>query len=147
MRISDACTRLEDGMAVAALYLCLIAHLADLKRHNQKWRVYSSSLIKENRWRAQRYGLDQGLVDFGQREVKSWPTLIEEIEDLLMPQAERLGCVSELSHLRTIYNRGTSAHGQLRVYREAISQGADQREALREVVQWLMTETLCDLEA
>ena len=66
MRISDTCTRLEDGMAVAALYLCLISYLAELKKHNQKWRVYSSSLIKENRWRAQRYGLDEGLVDLGQ---------------------------------------------------------------------------------
>ena len=146
MRISDACTRLEDGMAVAALYLCLIGHLADLKRHNQKWRVYSSALIKENRWRAQRYGLDQGLVDFGKREVKSWPVLIEEFETLLMPQAERLGCVDELTHLRTIYHRGTSAHGQLKTYQEAIARGADQSEALREVVKWLMNETLCGLK-
>ena len=146
MRISDTCTRLEDGMAVAALYLCLIGHLADLKRHNQKWRVYSSSLIKENRWRAQRYGLDQGLVDFGRRQVTSWPVLIEELETLLMPQAERLGCVAELSHLRTIYNRGTSAHGQLRVFYEALEGGADHQEALFEVLQWLMTETLSHLD-
>ena len=133
-------------MAVAALYLCLIGHLADLKRHNQKWRVYSSSLIKENRWRAQRYGLDQGLVDFGRRQVTSWPVLIEELETLLMPQAERLGCVAELSHLRTIYNRGTSAHGQLRIYYEALEGGADHQEALFEVLQWLMTETLSHLD-
>ena len=86
-------------------------------------------------------------MDFGQRAVKSWPTLIEEIENLLMPQAEQLGCVPELSHLRTIYNRGTSAHGQLRVYKEALARGANHREALHEVVQWLMSETLRDLEA
>ena len=146
MRISDTCTRLEDGMAVAALYLCLIGHLADLKRNNQKWRLYSSALIKENRWRAQRYGLDEGLVDFGQRAVKSWPVLIEEIETLLMPQAERLGCVDELRHLRTIYNRGTSAHGQLRTYYQAKEDGADEQEALREVIFWLMRETLADLD-
>ncbi len=146
MRIADACTRLEDGMAVAALYLCLIGHLNDLKRHNQRWRVYSSSLIKENRWRAQRYGLDEGLVDLGQRQVKSWPRLIEEFEDLLSPQAEKLGCLTELRHLRTIYNRGTSAHGQLRVYREAIAQGADEKEALKEVIMWLIKETVSDLD-
>ena len=131
MRIADACTRLEDSMAVAALYLCLIGHLNELKHQNQKWRIYSSSLIKENRWRAQRYGLDEGLVDLGQRQVKSWPRLIEEFEELLSPQAEKLGCLNELKHLRTIYNRGTSAHGQVRVYKEALAGGANEKEALR----------------
>ena len=146
MRISDTCTRLEDAMAVAALYLCLIGHLADLKKHNQKWRIYSSSLIKENRWRAQRYGLDEGLVDFGQRCVKPWSVLIEEFESLLLPQAEKLGCINELRHLRTIYHRGTSAHGQLKVYHQALADGADQKEALKEVIFWLMKETLSDLD-
>lgn len=141
MRISDTCTRLEDGMAVAAMYLCLIGHLADLKRRNQKWRVYSSSLIKENRWRAQRYGLDEGLVDFGRKRVISWPQLIDEFEQLLAPQAEKLGCVDELHHLRTIYNRGTSAHGQLKVYYDAIEQGASPDEALHDVTRWLIKET------
>lgn len=146
MRISDACTRLDDSMAVAALYLCLIGYLSDLKRHNQKWRIYSSSLIKENRWRAQRYGLDQGLVDFGQRKVIPWIQLIDDFENLLSPQAERLGCTNELRHLRTIYNRGTSAHGQLKVYHDAISNGADETEALREVIFWLIKETVSHLD-
>ena len=142
LRIPDTCTRLEDGVAVAALYLCLMSYLADLKKHNQKWRVYSSSLIKENRWRAQRYGLDEGIVDLGQRVVKPWSTLIDEFENLLEPHAERLDCLDELRHLRTIYNRGTSAHNQLRVYHEARAAGADDTEALKQVVQWLIAATV-----
>ena len=142
MRISDTCTRLEDGMAVAALYLCLISYLTDLKHHNQKWRVYSNSLIKENRWRAQRYGLDEGLVDLSRKTVVPWSQLVDELEELLEPHAERLGCLDELRHLRTIYHRGTSAHGQRKVYQAAIESGATQQEALVEVTKWLITETV-----
>jgi len=142
MRISDTCTRLEDGMAVAALYLCLISYLTELKKNNQKWRVYSSSLIKENRWRAQRYGLDEGLVDLGQRIVKPWSLLINEFEQILEPHAERLGCLDELRHLRTIHHRGTSAHSQIKIYQDAINDGASEQEALHEVVQWLISETV-----
>jgi glutamate---cysteine ligase / carboxylate-amine ligase len=142
MRISDVCTRLEDGMAVAAFYLCLISHLERLKRRNQKWRVYSSALIRENRWRAQRYGLDEGLVDLGRQEIVSWTELIDEIEDLLIEDAERLGCVKELKHLHTILARGTSAHKQVEVYQSAIGAGVHEEEALREVTRMLMRETL-----
>ena len=86
MCITDVCTRLDDTVAIAAFYVSLASRLQRLRRQNQKWRVYSGSLIKENRWRAQRYGLDQGLVDFGQRKLVEWKVLIEELIQLVMPQ-------------------------------------------------------------
>src|SRR5262249_26238005 len=63
MRIPDICTSLDDGVTIAALYRCLLRMLWRLKRDNQRWRIYARMLIKENRWRAQRYGVDEGLVD------------------------------------------------------------------------------------
>src|SRR3546814_17794533 len=60
MRIADVCTNLQDGLAVAALYASLLRMLYILKRNNQRWRKYSNMLIDENRWRAQRYGMDDG---------------------------------------------------------------------------------------
>ena len=56
MRITDVCTRLDDAIAVAALYRCLVRMLTRLRRANQRWRDYSTFLINENRWLAQRYG-------------------------------------------------------------------------------------------
>ncbi|MBV9523237.1 MAG: carboxylate-amine ligase, partial [Alphaproteobacteria bacterium] len=58
MRIPDICTRLDDGIAIAALYRCILRMLWRLKRQNQRWRIYARMLINENRWRAQRYGID-----------------------------------------------------------------------------------------
>jgi len=60
MRITDSCTTLEDSLSIAALFRCLLRMLWRLKRENQRWRIYARMLVDENRWRAQRYGIDQG---------------------------------------------------------------------------------------
>ena len=49
-----------------------------LRTRNQRWRIYDRFLIGENRWRAQRYGVTEGLIDFGANEIvpfpSSWPS-------------------------------------------------------------------------
>jgi carboxylate-amine ligase len=147
MRIPDICTRLEDGIAVAALYACILSMLQRLRRSNQRWRSYSNMLIQENRWRAQRYGFDEGLVDFGLGKIGDFDGLLEEILELTAPDQERLNCARECAHARTILQRGTSAHHQLRVYYEALGQGADKDAALKAVVDWLVSETVVGLDA
>src|SRR5690606_35283232 len=82
LRIPDICTTARDGFSVAAIYLCLLRMLWRLKRDNQRWRRYANLLINENRWRAQRYGFDAGLVDFGKGEIVPYSQLLEEIISL-----------------------------------------------------------------
>ena len=141
MRITDVCTRVDDAIAVAALYMCLLRMLYRLKKENQRWRQYSSMLIEENRWRAQRYGLDEGLVDFGKGEIVPCTRLLGEIQELIREDADALGCTGEIGHLETIIKDGTSAHRQLAVYSVALSRGASREEALIEVVDRLIEET------
>jgi carboxylate-amine ligase len=145
LRIPDICTRLDDGIAIAALYRCLLRMLWRLRISNQRWRRYSHMLINENRWRAQRYGLDEGLVDFGKGEVVPVADLLEEIIALTREDAEALGCVAEVERARDIIRRGTSAHRQLAVYRAAVEAGSAREEALRRVVDWLIEETVAGL--
>jgi carboxylate-amine ligase len=142
MRITDICTRLEDGIAVAALYRCLLRMLWRLKRNNQRWRIYARMLVNENRWRAERYGIDEPLVDYGKRELVPYPALLEEILALVAEDAAHFDCRAEIAHARRIVERGTSAHAQRLVYNEAIAAGADKTEALRGVVDWLVAETV-----
>ncbi len=65
MRSTDIATRLDDGITLAAFYVSLLSMLWRLRQDNQRWRVYSRMLIKENIWRAQRYGISESLIDFG----------------------------------------------------------------------------------
>jgi carboxylate-amine ligase len=101
MRITDCCTTLEDALSIAALFRCLLRMLWRLKRENQRWRLYARMLIDENRWRAQRYGFDQGLVDFGRGAIVPYAELLDEILELVDPDARHFGCIGEVSHAKS----------------------------------------------
>lgn len=140
-RVMDVCTDLEDALSIAATIACCLRMLYRLRVKNQRWRSYSQMLISENRWRAMRYGGDQGLIDFGRGEMVDFPILIDELLELIADDAGSLGCVEEVKRLKTIISRGTSAHRQLRVYAEALADGASESEAMRRVVDHLIAET------
>ena len=142
MRVSDVCTRLDDAMSVAALYLCLLGLMFRLRRRNQRWRVYSPFLISENMWRAQRYGVDGSLIDFGRGELVPFSELVEEAIEMTAQDAVEFDVVEQMRHMRTIVQEGTSAHRQLAVYREALEGGAEEAEALEVVVDHLIEDTL-----
>lgn len=141
MRISDVCTRIDDAVAVAAVYQCWLHMLYRLKKYNMKWREYKRMLVNENRWRAQRYGIDQGLIDFGSGSIKPYHDLIEEILELLVEDAEILNCQAELSYIRDIVTHGTSAHRQINSYETALANGASEKDALIAVVDELIIDT------
>ena len=145
MRVSDICTRLEDAMTIAALYQCLLGFLYRLRRENQRWRTYSPMMIEENLWRAQRYGVGGSMVDFGRGQLVEYSDLLEELIELLAQDATEFGVREELRHARKIVQDGTSAHRQLDVYRTAKNDGADDREALNQVVDELIEDTMYGL--
>jgi carboxylate-amine ligase len=145
MRSSDICTRVDDAATIAALFVSVLAMLFRLRLDNQRWRIYSRMLINENVWRAQRYGISESLIDFGRGELVAMGDLVEEMVAVVGPDAELLGCHAEVGHAREIMKRGTSADRQLEVYRAAIAAGAQQREALIEVVDFLIEETVAGL--
>ena len=142
MRISDLCTTLEDALCIAALYRCWLSMLHRLRLKNQRWRRYSSMLVAENRWRAHRYGTNDGLIDFGRGRIVAYADLIEEIFELIAEDAATFDCEREVMHARTILERGTSAHRQLAIYNAAFEKGREPQQAFKEVVDWLREETL-----
>jgi carboxylate-amine ligase len=144
MRIADVCTQLDDALCIAAIYRCLLRMLYRLRRSNQRWRLYAHMLLNENRWRAQRYGFDEGLVDFGKGCVVPYADLLEEMLELIRDDARDLDCQAEVAHARVILRRGSSAHRQLSTYTEARAAGADRQEALKAVVDKLIKETVQD---
>ena len=146
MRITDVCPRLEDAVCCAALFRCLCRMLYRLRQNNQRWRVYARMLVHENRWRAQRYGLDEGMVDFGRGLVVPFADLMEELFAILREDAQAFDCVDEIEHARTIVQRGTSAHAQIKTYEQALRSGATPQEALQSVVDELIQETVSGLE-
>ncbi|HSM02136.1 MAG TPA: carboxylate-amine ligase [Acidimicrobiia bacterium] len=141
MRISDVCTRIEDGLTVAAIFQSLLSMLFRRRLENQRWRSYAGMLIQENRWRAQRYGVDAGLMDYGKGHLVPYGDLVDEIIALVREDAVELGCLEAVERAGDIASGGTSADRQLSTYRSAIEAGRPVDEALRDVVDELIEDT------
>jgi carboxylate-amine ligase len=134
-RICDIPTRVEDTVAVAALFQAIVAKLNSLIDKNLGFRLYHRRLIQENKWRAIRYGLDGKLLDLGKQKEVPVQDLIRELLDFVDEVVEPLGSRREMDHIHHMLERGTSADEQLRVYEET---GGD----FNAVVDMLMANTL-----
>ncbi|MHA6262141.1 carboxylate-amine ligase [Arenibacterium sp. CAU 1754] len=141
-RIMDVSPRLEDALTMAALVQALIRMLCRLRDNNLRWRVYDRFLIAENRWRAQRYGVSEGLIDFGDRSIKPFETLVEELIDMLAEDSVVLGTTREIEALRDMVRVGTSASRQRDVHASARAGGQPPGPA---VVRHLIDEFHADL--
>lgn len=117
-RICDIPTRVDDTIAIAALFQAIVAKLYKLIDKNLGFRLYRRMLIQENKWRAVRYGLDGKLIDFGKQKEVPVKDLIMELLDFVDDVVDPLGSRQEIEHIHTILERGTSADEQIRVYRE-----------------------------
>ena len=140
-RIMDVCTRLDDTIALAALTCCILRMLWRLRMRNQRWRLYTPMLIRENRWRAMRYSFDEGLIDLAQGQVRPFNELIDELCSLISEDAKALGCEQEIKGIHDILTRGTSAHRQLKAHELERASGASKEDALKAVVDTLIRDT------
>jgi carboxylate-amine ligase len=139
-RITDVCSRVDDVVCIAAIYQALFAFLHELRLRNERWRLYPTILLRENRWRAMRYGVEGQLVDHGRAAQVPFATLLEELLAALAPHAETLGSRARMDHARVIARDGNSAMRQRRVLGGALAAGADATEARRRVVDHLIDE-------
>ncbi len=117
-RICDIPTRVDDTVAIAALFQAIVARLTGLIEKNLGFRLYRRMLIQENKWRAVRWGLDGMMIDFGKQKEVPTRDLVRELLDFVDPVLDDLGSRKEIEHIHTILERGTSADEQLRVYCE-----------------------------
>ncbi|MDH5455783.1 MAG: carboxylate-amine ligase [Gammaproteobacteria bacterium] len=140
-RIMDVCTRLDDAIALAALLTCILRMLYRLRTRNQRWRLYTPMLIRENRWRAMRYSFDEGLIDLAKGHVVPFEDLMSELCSLISDDAKALGCEAEIKGIHAILSRGTSAHRQLKSFELERASGASTEDSLKSVVDTLIADT------
>ncbi|MEW9918588.1 carboxylate-amine ligase [Marimonas sp. MJW-29] len=138
-RICDVQPRLEHALALAALTQSLVRMLVRLRDRNLRWRQYDRFLISENRWRAQRYGVTEGLIDFGERRIRPFDELMDEMITILAEDAEALQCLDEIASLRDVVANGTSSTRQRAVYEKTGENGG------AAVVKHLIEEFNADL--
>jgi carboxylate-amine ligase len=133
-RVCDVCTRVEEAVCIAAILQGIVAKIWKLRRDNLTFRLYSSALVDENKWRAVRFGLDGNLIDFGkEQELPARELITEMLEWFVDDVIDELGSRREVEYAFHIMRGGTSADRQLAVYQETGD--------LRSVVDRLIAET------
>lgn len=145
MRVTDVCPRMEDALTIAALYVSIARMLYRLKGRNQRWRSYPAFLIEENRWRAQRYGVNDSLFDFGKGTLVPFAQLIDELIGLVAEDAAEIGCLREVERAREIIKMGTGADRQLDTLEAELGHGIARDEAMKRVIDMLIRETVAGL--
>ena len=142
LRICDICPRVEDAVAIAALYACLIRHLDARLESGDSLDEMSPESIEEGRWLAQRYGTFAFLPHWrggdGRFDVED---LVIELVAMLRDDAHALGCETVLARIPRIIAEGNSADRQEDVYRQALLDGANNLEALQATVDLVIAET------
>jgi carboxylate-amine ligase len=137
-RVCDVPTSPRATIALAAIAQAVVVKLYRLRRKNQGFRIYSSALIEENKWRAARWGIDGQLIDFGARKEVPMRDLTVELLEFVDDVVDDLGSRREVEYVKKIVQHGTSADRQLKVFEET--------QDLRAVVRWLVDETRERLE-
>jgi carboxylate-amine ligase len=132
-RIADVCTRVDEAVCIAALYLGVVGKLITLRQNNQSWRYYRHHLVTENKWRAVRYGIDGKLIDFGKAQEVPMRSLAIELLEFVDDVVDELEIRDEVEYVHTILANGTSADRQLMTYRRTGD--------LKAVVDQLILET------
>lgn len=138
LRAPDCCTRLDDAVAIAALYRVLVRHLTLNPSRNRDITLVTRAIATENKWRAQRYGVGESFVtDEG---AVSMAEVLDEVIAMTAEDAEALSCIEEVARCRAIIVEGTSADIQLEVFRARSGEGPE--AALSAVVDWIAETTV-----
>lgn len=145
MRIADVCTRLEDALAVAALYRCLIAALVANPEMGKGRSTHTRRIIDENRWRAKRDGIKAEFILETSNEVVPLATVVSDLLGDCDEQINRLDSAAALAPMQRILSEGTSAHQQLKLYNDCRAGGDDNPQALSKVLDWLKATTLKEI--
>ena len=138
LRAPDCCTRIEDAVAIAALYRSLVRFLYTNPAHNIALTVVDRAIAVENKWRAQRYGAQGTFVTRSGGICVA--QLLNMVLDLVLADAEALDCSDQVEYCRAIVSGGTSADVQLQIFTEKEHEGAE--TALSKVSRWIKDTTL-----
>src|SRR5687768_5176890 len=118
LRICDGIPTLEETLSIVALSQSLVVWLGE--RYNAGLDVpeHLQWTIRENKWRAARYGLDAEIIRDEDGNLISLRRSIGDLVEKLEPCARNLGCYDELMGIPRILERGTSATRQREVFSE-----------------------------
>jgi YbdK family carboxylate-amine ligase len=118
LRICDGLPTLDEVTAVAAMSQCLVEQFDSQLDRGYSLPEPRAWVVRENKWRAARYGLEAEIVVDTRGTVRPIRRAIMDLAEDLTPIARRLGCLDELALVPRILGYGASYERQRRVAAE-----------------------------
>jgi len=141
LRVADSCTRLDDAVAIAALFRCLVRALDRNRGINSGFDRVGRAITWENKWHAQRYGIAATFVDAFTRAPITIGQWLGQVRAFIAEDVDAFGCQPEIAHIDGILARGTSADCQIDMFTKAKAAGRRRLTAIKDVVDWVARET------
>jgi carboxylate-amine ligase len=116
LRICDGIPTMQELCAMVALSQSLVVWLGDRYNTGHELPRHQAWTIRENKWRAGRYGLEAEIIRNEEGDLISLRRSIGDLLEDLSPVANRLGCATDLDNIHKILERGTSATRQREVH-------------------------------
>lgn len=102
VRMCDMPGNMDHVAALAALIHCLVKHLSDRIDEGTYQFDCHPMMVRQNKWRAARYGLTATLVDTFDYSEKTVPAIANRLVDQLRGVAQDLNCETELLLIKDI---------------------------------------------
>jgi glutamate---cysteine ligase / carboxylate-amine ligase len=141
LRVADSCTRLDDALAVAALFRCLVRALDRDRALNAGFDRVGRAITQENKWHAQRYGIRATFIEPFSRSPLTLVQWLDQVIDFIAEDIDAFDCANEIRHLHSIATNGTSADRQIEIFSKALVTGRRRLTALKQVIDWVAGET------
>jgi carboxylate-amine ligase len=118
VRICDMPPRLEDVLGLTALIQCLVFDLSqEIDRGTYQYDCHPF-MIRQNKWRACRYGMDAKLVDPTTYKAIPARDVVHALLERLEGQAQELSCASYLQTVHDMAEQPTGSARQVQVFEE-----------------------------
>ena len=127
IRAFDAVPTIDEMVALTALSQSLVVGLSELYDNGQQLPVPSEWVVRENKWRAVRYGMEADIIIDDEGHQQTLRSAILELLERLTPYADQLGCTKDLLTLEKVVEGYPPYKLQLQRYEE--------RNSLERVVQ------------
>lgn len=118
LRMCDGINTLREVGAVAALAQCLVERMERQLDEGQRLTIPANWTVRENKWRASRYGLDAHLITDADGTCEPLRAVALSLVDSLTPISRDLACETELLSVRHIIENGNGADRQRRIRSE-----------------------------
>ena len=122
IRVCDAVPTLDQIVDLAALCQCIVVGLSNYYDNGTQLPLLDSWIIKENKWRATRYGIDAQIIIDEKGTLQPIQENILNTIDLILPLSEKLDCKQEILNIKNrVLNDKTPYKDQISIYKKSQS--------------------------